>query len=101
MCRVVPPEVSSLVYSKRQLSSQDWAQVLAWARSMESILRNATVSPLFTVEFTATQSLSATSVIRKAYTFVGSEGLPVLYASLYRSDMAVGKQAIDCGRRGS
>ena len=35
--RVVPPEASSSVYLKRQLSLQDWTKVLAWARSMEAI----------------------------------------------------------------
>ena len=33
----MPPEASSSVYLKKQLSLQDWTKVLAWAKSMEGI----------------------------------------------------------------
>ena len=47
--RAVPPDASSPVYTKRQLSLRDWTKVLAWARSMEAIARTAKVSTALTL----------------------------------------------------
>lgn len=52
-CRITPPDASSSVYLKKQLSVRDWSKVLAWARSIEAIDTTATVSSVLAVCRTA------------------------------------------------